>query len=177
MWKTQWRAIALAFPPYKPKSGLYNTKLRMLIIATGGTTLHRGPGGGGRGPASANFWISYCTPSCLQPNSHPSPLWKGLTVSRLSQVPKVNFRVEVLRTARVQGHLAFQNKLFIFPDYSLKTQKLRHSFNKVKAAMPVKGIRYSVLFPARLRGQDGETTFFTSPRGASSWLEWLPPHR
>lgn len=42
----------------------------------------------------------------------------------------------------------------------------------------LKGICYSILFPARLKVQDGETTrFFTSPQGASAWLELLPPNR
>lgn len=93
----------------------------------------------------------------------------------------LNFRDrdEVLRADRVQGEIRHQNnKLLIFPDYSVETQKLRRSFDQVKAAMRLKGIRYSVLFPARLRVQDGETTrFFTSPRDANAWLESLPPNR
>lgn len=91
----------------------------------------------------------------------------------------LNFRDrdEVLRAARIQGNLAHQNnKILTFPDYSVETQKLRRSFDQVKAAMRLKGIKYSVLFPARLRVQDGESTrFFTSPRDAS-WLDSLPPH-
>lgn len=84
----------------------------------------------------------------------------------------LNFRDrnEVLRAVRMQGELTHQNnKLLIFLDYSVETQRLRRSFDQVKAAMRTRGIRYSVLFPARLRVQDGETTrFFSSPRDATS---------
>ncbi|PIO34345.1 hypothetical protein AB205_0040660, partial [Aquarana catesbeiana] len=82
-------------------------------------------------------------------------------------------RDEVLCTSRNVGDLRFQNtKLMIFPDYSVETQKLRKSFDQVKAVLRSRSIRYSVLFPARLRVQDGETTrFFTTPREASAWLD------
>lgn len=71
--------------------------------------------------------------------------------------------------------------MLIFPDYSLETQKLRKTFDQVKAAMRARNIRYSILFPARLRVQDGESTgFFNTPREASVWLDsllrkWLKP--
>lgn len=64
--------------------------------------------------------------------------------------------------------------MMIFPDYLVETQKLRKSFDQVKVALRVRNIRYSFLFPARLRVQDGETTrFFNSPKDASLWLDSL----
>lgn len=66
----------------------------------------------------------------------------------------LNFRDrdEVLRASRNVGELKFQNtKLMIFPDYSVETQKLRKSFDQVKSALRSRSIRYSVLFPARLK--------------------------
>lgn len=63
----------------------------------------------------------------------------------------------------------------IFPDYSGDTQKLIRSFDHVKLNLHNKKIKYSMLFPARLRVQDGETVrFFTSPEDASQCLEILP---
>lgn len=45
--------------------------------------------------------------------------------------------------------------LMFFPDFSVNTQKLRKSFDEVKQALAAKTIKYSMLFPARLRVQDG----------------------
>lgn len=56
----------------------------------------------------------------------------------------LNFRDrdEVLRASRNVGDLRFQNtKLMIFPDYSVETQKLRKSFDQVKAALQSRSIR------------------------------------
>lgn len=91
----------------------------------------------------------------------------------------LNFRDhdELLRASRAAGDLPFQNiKLLLFPDYTMETQRQRRSFDAVKAALRKKGIKYSVLFPAKLRVIDGETArFFTSPKDASAWLDTLPP--
>lgn len=68
-------------------------------------------------------------------------------------------------------------RLMFFPDFSVDTQKLRKSFDEAKQALRVKAIKYSMLFPAHLRVQNGESTwFFTSPVEASQWLNTLPPH-
>ena len=92
----------------------------------------------------------------------------------------LNFRDrdEVLRAARQQGEIRFENtRLMIFPDYSVETQRQHKSFDQVKGAMRARNIKYSVLFPARLRVQDGESLrFFNTPREASAWLDTLPPH-
>lgn len=86
-------------------------------------------------------------------------------------------RDELLRAARAAGVLPYRNdKLLLFPDYTMETQRQRRSFDNVKATLRVKGIKYSVMFPAKLRVVDGETVrFFTAPKDAAAWLEALPP--
>lgn len=82
----------------------------------------------------------------------------------------------MLRAAHEAGDIPYGNvKLLMFPDYTLETQRQRRSFSAVKAKLRVKGIRYSILFPAKLRVVDGETVrIFTSPKDANAWLETLP---
>lgn len=79
----------------------------------------------------------------------------------------------VLKEARALAELRYENaKLMIFPDYSVETQRQRKSFDTVRAKLQAKGLKYSMLFPARLLVEDGETVrFFTSPEEASSWAE------
>lgn len=63
---------------------------------------------------------------------------------------------EVLQAARRAGELKHQNtRLLFFPDYSVETQKRRRSFDQIKVAFRAQNIRYSILFPAKLRIQDG----------------------
>lgn len=66
--------------------------------------------------------------------------------------------------------ISYQNtKLLLFPDYTAETEKQRRLFYAVKAAMRDKGIKYSILFPVKLRVVDGETGwFFTNPRDSTS---------
>lgn len=82
----------------------------------------------------------------------------------------------MLRAARLQGELKFENtKLLIFPDYTVEPQRQRKAFDHVRGMLRQKGVKYSMLFPARLRVQDGEKVqFFTSPREAARWAESLP---
>lgn len=86
-------------------------------------------------------------------------------------------RDTILRAARVQGDLKLGDAtLHIFPDYSVETQRRRKSFDQVRAMLRQKGVKYSMLFPAKLRVQDGERVqFFTSPRDAAAWAETLRP--
>lgn len=123
----------------------------------------------------------------LLPDARLSPQYvveRALNRGLLEPLRKPSFSVsstlgtdEILCASRIVGDLRYQNaKLMIFRDYSVETQKLRKSFDHVKAALRARKIRYSVLFPARLRVQDRETTcFFKTPREVSSWLDSLPP--
>lgn len=78
----------------------------------------------------------------------------------------------VLREARALAEIRYENaKCMIFLNYS-ETQRQRKPFDAVWAKLRAKGLKYSRLFPARLRVADGETTcFFTSPEEASTWIE------
>lgn len=87
-------------------------------------------------------------------------------------------RDAVLRESRKIEALRFEGaRLMIFPDFSVETQKQRKSFDQVKQALRQRGLKYSMLFPARLRVQDGEShRFFTVPDEAAAWLGTLPRH-
>lgn len=91
----------------------------------------------------------------------------------------LNFRDrdELLRASRAAGELPYRNvKLLLFPDYTMETQRQRRSFDAVKAGLRRRGVKYSILFPAKLRVVDGESIrFFTNPKDAAAWLETLPP--
>lgn len=92
----------------------------------------------------------------------------------------LNFRDSdmILCEARKMAEICHKAaRLMFFPDFSVDTQKLRKSFDSVKQALRVKGVRYSMLFPARLRVQDSQSVcFFTSLAEASQWLNTLPRH-
>lgn len=112
----------------------------------------------------------------LLPNAQFSPYFTVERAHRVSPKPNIpgapphtfilrllNFRDrdELLRAARVQGEVRYQNgKLLKFQDYSIETQKLRKSFDQVTATLRTRNMPYSVLFPARLRVQDGESVCF-----------------
>lgn len=68
--------------------------------------------------------------------------------------------------------------IMLFPDFSVETQRQCRTFDHVKAQLCLKGIKYGMLFPARLRVIDGESTcYFTSLEEASHWMDTLPGPR
>lgn len=117
----------------------------------------------------------------LLPAAQFSPYF---TVERAHRVPPVpgppgsNPRTLIFWLPNFRDWDEYQNaNLMFFPDFSLETQKLRRSFDQVKVGLPARNIKYSILFPAKLRVQDGQTVkFFTAPRDAAAWLESLPPN-
>lgn len=55
------------------------------------------------------------------------------------------------REARKVDKLRFENtKIMLFPDYSIDTQRLRRTFDHVKAQLRTRGLKYSMLLPASL---------------------------
>lgn len=120
------------------------------------------------------------TPYFTVERAHRVPPQRGLVGSlpRTMILRLLNFRDrdELLRAARAVWEISYQNaKPLLFPDYTVETQKMRRSFDAVKAAMRSKSIKYSILFPAKLRVVDNEVVrLFTNPREAASWLESLP---
>lgn len=82
---------------------------------------------------------------------------------------------EAIKVAELRQENA---KIMMFQDFSIDTQRLRRTFDHVKAQLRTKGLKYSMLFPARLRVVDDETTrYFTSPEEASHWIDTLPGAR
>ncbi|MGH0118376.1 UNVERIFIED_CONTAM: hypothetical protein FKN15_047781 [Acipenser sinensis] len=58
----------------------------------------------------------------------------------------------VLRLARERGTLTFrEQKIFIFPDLSSDVARNRAAFRDIKTRLFKKGIKFSLLYPARLR--------------------------
>lgn len=78
-----------------------------------------------------------------------------------------------LRWSR-QHELRYQNKVLrIYPDFSAALTKKRAAFNEVKANLYRKGVRFGLLFPARLRVtlKSGETFTFDSAERAMAFYK------
>lgn len=78
-----------------------------------------------------------------------------------------------LRLAREKSNIPHGNgKVVIFPDFSADVQHCRQSFMEVKRRMRIKHLKYSILFPAKLRVEaEGRVVFFEDPEEALTWLE------
>lgn len=85
-------------------------------------------------------------------------------------------RDAALRAARQQGDLQYNGaRVSLYPDYSAALQRQRSSFLGVKRRLRDLGIKYSMIFPAKLRIIDGDRPqFFERPEGALHWLETRP---
>ena len=63
------------------------------------------------------------------------------------------------------------NPITAFPDYTMEVQRQRNNFNAVKAQLRKMNLSYALLFPARLRVVEADTShFFTTPKDAWDWL-------
>ncbi|XP_073480012.1 proteinase-activated receptor 1-like [Aquarana catesbeiana] len=86
-------------------------------------------------------------------------------------------RDELLQAARVMKEISYQNsRMFLFPDYTVETQKQRRSFKAVKAAMRAKGINTASFSRvdyelSDLRAYLDGVDFATLPQGACENLE------
>lgn len=81
--------------------------------------------------------------------------------------------VEVLRQARTRGPLRFNwEPVTIFPDYIATVAKARAAFTEVRKLLRNRqGVRYGILFPARLRvTYRGEDMEFTDPDKAMTYV-------
>uniref|UniRef100_A0AAV2JUX5 L1 transposable element RRM domain-containing protein n=1 Tax=Knipowitschia caucasica TaxID=637954 RepID=A0AAV2JUX5_KNICA len=70
----------------------------------------------------------------------------------------------IQRLAREKGRLEFHGKqILIFPDYSADLTRRRAAFNEVKVSLrQQEGVRYGLLYPARLRvSYNGETKVYS----------------
>ncbi|XP_078533946.1 uncharacterized protein LOC144820215 [Lissotriton helveticus] len=115
--------------------------------------------------------------------AHRALLAKSLVGARPRPVIArfLNFadRDVILREARKLGEIRVENsQIMIFPDYSQEVQKMRRSFDAVKAKLRDLKIQYMLLFPAKLKVIYKEKTYFlTHPEDAWQWLEERPPLR
>lgn len=90
----------------------------------------------------------------------------------------LNFRDRdaILQAARVRGDLQYENTTIRFyPDFTLKVQRERRSFEGIKRVLRENGLKYMMFFPAKLKVIDGGTSrFFTTPEEAQRWLDAGP---
>lgn len=87
----------------------------------------------------------------------------------------LNFRDrdKILRLARERGNMQYGNtNVAAFPDFSNEVQKQRQQYQEVKRRLRILHLKYSMLYPARLRvEEDGRTHFFNDSKSASEWLD------
>lgn len=63
-------------------------------------------------------------------------------------------------------------KVMLFPDFSAATQQKRRSFNEVRRRLREKEVKYSMLYPSKLRVQHkGMVKFFEHPKEACDWMD------
>ncbi|KAJ4948792.1 hypothetical protein JOQ06_020315 [Pogonophryne albipinna] len=79
----------------------------------------------------------------------------------------------IQRLIRQKGRLEFQGKqILIFPDYSADLSRRRAAFSEVKELLrKEEGVRYGLLYPARLRiSFNGQTKMFENPQAAKDFV-------
>lgn len=92
--------------------------------------------------------------------------------SIIARILNFQDKVAILRIAREKGPLKYNgNNISIYPDFSAEVQRQRISFSAVKNQLREEGLKYAMLFPAKLRIiHDGKAQFYTSPKEAMAWL-------
>lgn len=79
-------------------------------------------------------------------------------------------REKVLRWARQHELKHRESTLRVYPDVSAITAKKRAAFNKIKQALYQKGVKFRLLFPARLLvSYEDETFTFETPEDAHAF--------
>lgn len=81
----------------------------------------------------------------------------------------------ILAEAQKHPELPYEyTKVMFFPDFLAEVQKRRRSFNEVRCRLRKKEIKYSMLYPSRLRiPYKGTVRFFDTPMEASDWIDSL----
>lgn len=77
----------------------------------------------------------------------------------------------ILRFGKQQRGLLFRgHKVFFHEDFSVELGRKRAAFNEVKSRLYSKGVRFGLLYPARLRVlYEGKTCFFNTPEDANEF--------
>lgn len=84
-------------------------------------------------------------------------------------------KTEILRLAHDQAPLSFEGgRISIFPDLPVEVSAKRKLFDRAREKLNAKGIRYGLLYPARLIFTHGQTKkICTSPQEAESYIDNL----
>lgn len=104
----------------------------------------------------------------------PVPPVGGRPRPFIARIHHYQEKERIQRLAREKVRLEFQGKqIFIFPDYSADLSRRRAAFNEVKGALKKKeGVRYGLLYPARLRVSfNGDTRVFDSPAAVKDFID------
>ena len=93
----------------------------------------------------------------------------------------LNFRDRdtVLRLARESGGLRYHNSaISIYPDFTMAVQDARRKYTDARVALRKLGIRYGMLYPAKLLiDVDGKAKFFETPAEVMSFCKNYTPRR
>ena len=105
------------------------------------------------------------------PGGRPRPGAPPRTI--IARIFNFRDRDAILQEARKQPPVKIDNaSISFFPDFTLRVQKQRRDFLAVKKRMRDQGLKYSMLFPARLRViTNNKTLFFDAPEEAWDWME------
>lgn len=78
----------------------------------------------------------------------------------------------ILREARKHPTLPYEHtNVHLYPDFTADLQKRRKTFTDIRRRLREREIKYSMLYPCRLRVQHGGSVkFFESPDDADAWL-------
>lgn len=81
----------------------------------------------------------------------------------------------ILREARKHPTLPYEHTaVHLYPDFTADLQKRRKTFTDVRRRLREREIKYSMLYPCRLRVQhEGSVKFFESPEEAEVWISTL----
>ena len=105
------------------------------------------------------------------PSGRPKPGAPPRTI--IARIFNFRDRDDILQEARKSPPVKIENTTVnFFPDFTLRVQKQRRDFLAVKKRMRNQGIKYSMLYPARLRvAVHDKIIFFDTPEEAWDWMD------
>lgn len=120
--------------------------------------------------------LTEVTPTYVVERAHRVPTGRSIPGAppRPFLVRFLNFRDRdrILREARKHPTLPFEHTVVhLYPDFSADLQRRRKTFTDIRRRLRERDIKYSMLYPSRLRVQHGGSVkFFDSPDEANTWL-------
>ncbi|KAJ1139071.1 hypothetical protein NDU88_005448 [Pleurodeles waltl] len=114
----------------------------------------------------AGAWAAHrVPPRRLEPGRLPRPI--------VAKLLHYRDRDLLLQKAHEAGPFQVEGgRATLFPDFAVAVQSQQATFLGVKRALREEGLRYSLLFPSKLKIiLDGTTHFFQEPDEAWAWLE------